>query len=122
MSKKTDMYIHRDGGRMDITSKLYRQEWDYKARAYTQIPGTKFSNLPFRYRMEFYSLSTRYHAVNVKLLTAPTPELIGAIIHLEGGVFEDMLKHGNINCFGNGAELEETLVFKHNGTMKLCRQ
>ena len=122
MSKKTDMYIHRDGNRREINSKPYRSSWDLKTQTYAQIPGIQFSNLPFRYRMEFYSLSTRYHAVNVKLVTAPTHELVGAIIHLEGSVFEDMLKHGNINYLNNSVELEETLVFKHNGTMKLCRQ
>jgi hypothetical protein len=107
---------------MEISSKPMKSVWNFKAQAYDQTPGIQFSNLPFRYRMAFYSLSTRYHAVNVKLLTAPTHELVGAIIHLEGSVFEDMLKHGNLNYLGNSVELEETLVFKHNGTMKLCRQ
>ena len=122
MSKRTDMYIHRDGNRREINSKPYTSVWDYKASAYTQVPGIQFSNLPFKYSMEFHSLSTRYHAVNVKLLTAPSQQLVGAIIHLEGSVFEDMLKYGNVNFHGTGVTLEETLVFKHNGTMKLCRQ
>jgi hypothetical protein len=123
MSKRTDMYIHGNNGRhVNITSKPYASVWDYKASAYTQVPGIQFSNLPFKYSMEFHSLSTRYHAVNVKLLTAPSQQLVGAIIHLEGSVFEDMLNHGNLNYLGTGVTLEETLVFKHNGTIKLCRQ
>jgi len=122
MSKKTDMYIHQHSHWMEITSNPERKQWNYTNNKYDVFPGLRFDNHPFRYRMEFYSLSSRYDAVIVKLLTAPAKELIGVTVALDGDVFEDLLKHGNLNFLGNSVELEETLVFKHRGTMKLCRQ
>ncbi len=123
MKKAKDLYLHQTGN--NWTNINYDQEWavwNNNTRRYDTLPGKIIPNTPFLYRMEFISLCYGYHAVTVKLSTAPIPELIDAKVLLDGDVFEDLLKHAQqIHSTDNTVYLVDVLVFKNKGTIKLCR-
>jgi hypothetical protein len=121
MKKFKDIYLHKRAHATIVNFEPTDQIYIGGPQRYQVVPGLLLPNNPFAYHMEFRRLCSTYYAVEVKLLRAPVKELVDVRVLLDGEVFEDLLKRGQAYCTGSAVELEETLVFKHKGTMKLCR-
>lgn len=95
--------------------------WTGPGHTYATTKGTLVDNRVYQYRLEFISVSSSYNAVLAKIIDGPDANLIGFNIHLDGHVFDDLLRTGQIHCTGSSTELVENLYFKTKGVIKLCR-
>lgn len=82
--------------------------------------GIAFHNQLSDYNLEFQYTSHRYVAAGFKIVDSIYPYLLDMPVLLDGKVFDEMLKAGQVTTHNGCLLLEGKFIFKKKGVLKLC--